>query len=70
MRAEVVLYVGIKYNFRSIHQQDPNVFIGAIHTSDVIGDPESKLGNVDVYANGGRLQPGCYYNQNYINQCL
>ena len=40
-----------------------------MHTSDVIGDPESRIGNVDVYTNGGRLQPGCYNNENNITGC-
>ena len=39
-----------------------------MHTSDVIGDPENRIGNVDVYANGGRLQPGCYDSETDINQ--
>ena len=46
-----------------------NVFVGVMHTSDVIGDPESRIGNVDVYTNGGRLQPGCYNNENNITEC-
>ena len=45
------------------------MFVGVMHTSDVIGDPESRIGNVDVYTNGGRLQPGCYNNENNITEC-
>ena len=47
----------------------PGVFVGVMHTSDVNGDPESRYGNVDVYSAGGRLQPGCYYDENNITQC-
>ena len=28
-----------------------------------------RIGNMDVLLNGGRLQPGCYTNENDINQC-
>ena len=54
---------------RSIINWGNNVFVGVMHTSDVIGDPESRIGNVDVYTNGGRLQPGCYNNENNITEC-
>ena len=47
----------------------PGVFVGVMHTSDVNGDPESRYGNVDVYSAGGRLQPGCYKDENNITQC-
>ena len=56
--------------YRSVRIQQPGVFVGVMHTSDVNGDPESRYGNVDVYSAGGRLQPGCYYDENNITQCM
>lgn len=53
---------------RNRHQWPPGVFVGSIHTSDVIGDPEHKIGHVSVYTNGGRLQPGCYENEKNLTQ--
>ena len=38
------------------------------HTSDVIGTPDSKFNGINVYINGGRLQPGCYTNSTDISQ--
>ena len=43
-------------------------FIGIMQTSDVLGNPDQKMGNVNVFSNGGRLQPGCYTDKNNINQ--
>ena len=44
-------------------------FVGVIQTSDVLGTSDNKIGNVDVLSNGGRLQPGCYSNENNIAEC-
>ena len=41
----------------------------AIHTADVIGDPENVRGQMDTFVNGGRLQPECFTNENDISQC-
>ncbi len=43
--------------------------VNVLHTADILGDPDSKYGSVDIYANGGRLQPGCYTNTSDITQC-
>ena len=40
-----------------------------MQTSDILGSSDSKIGNVDVLSNGGRIQPGCYRNENNINEC-
>ena len=44
-------------------------FIGVMQTSDLVGSSEDKYGNVNVFSNGGRLQPGCYKNETDIQQC-
>ena len=47
-----------------------NNFVGVMQTSDIIGSPELlNLGMVNVFSNGGRLQPGCYTNEKDISQC-
>ena len=43
--------------------------IGVMQTSDVLGSPDNKYGNVNVFSNGGRIQPGCYDNDTDIRQC-
>ena len=43
-------------------------FVGIMQTSDVLGNPDEKVGNVNVFSNGGRLQPGCYSNEDDIEQ--
>ena len=50
-------------------QSEAKPFVGVIQTSDVLGSPDVKKGNVDVLFNGGRLQPGCYSNESFINEC-
>ena len=57
------------YNYKNMAEIAPGAFVGVMHTSDIIGDPEGRFGNVDVYTNGGRLQPGCYNNEEDIHQC-
>ena len=47
---------------------DDTAFTEAIHTSDIIGNPDDKFGHVDIFVNGGRLQPGCYSNTLDVNQ--
>ncbi len=47
----------------------PKSFIGVMQTSDLLGNPDNKIGNVDVLSSGGRLQPGCYSNSNNIHEC-
>ena len=44
-------------------------FVGVIQTSDVIGAPDSKIGNIDALSNGGRLQSGCYSDEKNISEC-
>ena len=43
-------------------------FVNVMQTSDVIGSPDKKIGTFDVFSNGGRLQPGCYIDQDKIKQ--
>ena len=45
-------------------------FVGVMQTSDVLGSPDKKIGSFNVFSNGGRLQPGCYTNENSIQQCM
>ena len=44
-------------------------FVNVLQTSDILGNPDAKLGNLNVILNGGRLQPGCFTNENNITQC-
>ena len=44
-------------------------FVNVLQTSDILGNPNAKLGNLNVILNGGRLQPGCFTNENNITQC-
>ena len=44
-------------------------FVNVLQTSDILGTPDAKLGNLNVILNGGRLQPGCFTNENNITQC-
>ena len=44
-------------------------FVGVLQTSDVLGAPESKIGDINAFSNGGRLQTGCYSNENNISEC-
>ena len=44
-------------------------FVNVLQTSDILGTPNAKLGNLNVILNGGRLQPGCFTNENNITQC-
>ena len=44
-------------------------FVSVFQTSDVLGAPESKIGNINAFLNGGRLQTGCYSNENNISEC-
>ena len=49
--------------------KNKKTFVGIMQTSDVLGNPDAKnMANVNVFSNGGRLQPGCYSDQNNINQ--
>ena len=50
---------------RNLQQRN---FVGVLQTSDILGYPDTKIGNVDVLSNGGRLQPGCYKNSKNINE--
>ena len=34
-----------------------------------LGTSDKQIGNVDVLSNGGRLQPGCYSDENNVNEC-
>ena len=44
-------------------------FVNVLQTSDILGNPDAKLGNLNVILNGGRLQPGCFKNENNITEC-
>ena len=44
-------------------------FVNVLQTSDILGTPDARLGNLNVILNGGRLQPGCFTNENNITQC-
>ena len=48
---------------------DIESFVGVMQTSDVLGSPDLRIGNVDVLSNGGRLQPGCYSDEDNISEC-
>ena len=50
-------------------QSEPTSFVGVIQTSDILGSPGLRIGNVNVLPNGGRLQPGCYSDENNISEC-
>ena len=50
-------------------ESGPRSFVGIMQTSDILGNPDKKIGNVDVLSNGGRLQAGCYTNENNIFEC-
>ena len=34
-----------------------------------LGTSDKQIGNVNVLSNGGRLQPGCYSDENNVNEC-
>ena len=40
-----------------------------IHIDLDLGTSDKQIGNVDVLSNGGRLQPGCYSDENNVNEC-
>ena len=49
--------------------KNKKTFVGIMQTSDVLGNPDAKnMANVNVFSDGGRLQPGCYTDKNNINQ--
>ena len=50
-------------------QSEPRSFVGVLQTSDILGSPDLRIGNVNVLSNGGRLQPGCYSDENNITEC-
>ena len=50
-------------------QSEPRSFVGVLQTSDVLGSPDLRIGSVNVLSNGGRLQPGCYSDENNITEC-
>ena len=56
-------------NYMGILEANYAGFVGSIQTGDLLGNPEMKMGNVNVYSNGGRLQPGCYTNESNIFEC-
>lgn len=56
-------------NYRYKDSGDDDGFVGIMQTSDILGNPERRIGNADVLSNGGRLQPGCYRNESNIREC-
>ena len=44
-------------------------FVSVLQTSDILGTPDERFGNLNVQSNGGRLQPGCFRNENNISEC-
>ena len=42
-------------------------FVNVLQTSDILGSPDARLGNLNVQLNGGRIQPGCHKNENNMN---
>ena len=60
---------GMFPNYKGFLEAKHSGFVGTIQTGDLLGNPEKKIGNVNVYSNGGRLQPGCYTSESNIFEC-
>ena len=52
----------VEFTGKILDEVDRRFFMAktALHTADVLSDPEKATAEKELLVNGGRLQPGCY----------